>query len=109
YDVSLAPRLGKKGRPEHLFQLLIAPNAREEVAEASFSQTSTIGLRWRVERRLILQRTADEVSVEGLSVRRKTVERPGVGRTTKAESDDLSQLSTLAHRRATRVKAEGEG
>ncbi|MEM0907313.1 MAG: LarC family nickel insertion protein, partial [Pseudomonadota bacterium] len=47
YDVSLAPRLGKKGRPEHLFQLLIAPNAREEVAEASFSQTSTIGLRWR--------------------------------------------------------------
>ncbi|MFC6495716.1 LarC family nickel insertion protein [Ancylobacter dichloromethanicus] len=99
-DVSVGSRLGKKGRPVASMRLLARPESMEAVARACFAQTSTIGLRVREERRLILPRAAGESA--GVAV--KTVARPG-GPTVKAESDVLTG-DTLAARRALKLRAE---
>lgn len=99
-DVSVGSRLGKKGRPVASMRLLARPESMEAVARACFAQTSTIGLRVREERRLVLPRAAGESA--GVAV--KTVARPG-GPTVKAESDALAG-DTLAARRALKLRAE---
>ncbi len=55
-DLVLIPAIGKKGRPVHTFRLLVEPTARDAVAEACFTETSTIGLRWQAARRAVLPR-----------------------------------------------------
>ena len=103
-DVSVAERWGKKGRPMQSFQLVIRPEAAEAVVGRCFAETSTIGLRLREDERIVLPR--DAVTVGAIGV--KSVHRPGVGATRKAESDDLPGES-LAARRAAKRAAEGEG
>jgi uncharacterized protein (TIGR00299 family) protein len=71
-DLVLVPAIGKKGRPVHTFRLLVEPGAEDAVATACFTETSTIGLRWHTERRMVLPRAA---SVAG-PLRVKTVTRP---------------------------------
>ncbi len=100
-DLVLIPAIGKKGRPVHTFRLLVEPTARDSVADACFTETSTIGLRWQAARRAVLHRA----SAEGGAVRVKTVTRPA-GPSRKAESDDLAPLAGLDARRAAKRKAE---
>lgn len=99
-DVSIAGRFGKKGRPVTGFRLLVRPDAAEQAAAACFDQTSTIGLRLREERRLVLDRSG--AMSGGVPVKR--VRRPG-GADAKAESDALT-APTLAERRAAKRRAE---
>ncbi len=101
-DLSTATRRGKKGRPLESFQLLVRPEALEAVRIACLTQTSTIGLRWHVEDRLCLPRTADARD----GIRRKSVVRPDGSVTVKAESDDLAGDS-LAERRRLASRSEG--
>lgn len=107
-DLALFPGLGKKGRPVQEVRLLVRPDALDRVADRCLTETATIGLRWRLERRRILPRTATAVQVDGAPVRLKTVERPGGTTTRKAESDDLSALP-LAERRRRQRAAEQKG
>ncbi len=100
-DLVLVPALGKKGRPVHGFRLLVEPSHREDVAEACFTETSTIGLRWQEARRTVLPRAASEAG----ATRVKTVTRPA-GPSRKAESDDLAQIAGLEARRAAKRTAE---
>lgn len=103
-DVSFDQRFGKKGRPMVALRLLARPDRAEAAARACFAQTSTLGLRLREERRLILERAAGEV--DGVAVKRAA--RPG-GDTVKAESDALTG-DTLSARRAQKQRAErGDG
>ncbi|MEO1102543.1 MAG: LarC family nickel insertion protein, partial [Pseudomonadota bacterium] len=74
-DLSLTQRLGKKARPEHAFELLVRPHALDMVARRCFTETATIGLRYRHEARLTLPRTA---AAHGTgAIRTKHVTRPG--------------------------------
>jgi uncharacterized protein (TIGR00299 family) protein len=100
-DLVLVPAIGKKGRPMHTFRLLVAPGRREPAAEACFTETSTIGLRWQMARRAILPRV---LSSSG-SLRMKAVMRPA-GPSGKAESDDLAGIAGLEARRAAKRAAE---
>lgn len=100
-DLVLVPAIGKKGRPVHTFRLLVEPAAREAVAEACFTETATIGLRWQAARRTVLPRA----SATAGAVRVKTAARPA-GPTRKAESDDLAPIAGLAARRAAKRTAE---
>lgn len=95
-DLSLGTRAGKKSRPVNDFRLLVKPEAVPEATRQCLLQTSTIGLRQRLERRVVLEREAR--SVEGGMV--KTVQRPDGTRSTKAESDGLADAASLMERRS---------
>ncbi len=97
---------GKKGRPVCRFELLARVDAVDAVANACFAQTSTIGLRWRIEQRIVLPRETSRR--DGIAI--KSVSRPGGIVTAKAESDDLAGGATLAERRAAAWRASrGDG
>ena len=100
-DLVLIPAIGKKGRPVHTFRLLVEPTARDAVAEACFTETATIGLRWQAARRAVLPRA----SADAGAARVKTVTRPA-GLTRKAESDDLAHIAGLEARRTAKRRAE---
>lgn len=102
-DVALAPLAGKKGRPLTEFRLLVRPEALDAVQRLCFIETSTIGLRWRVEQRSALERSAD---LSACDIRVKRVARPDGTTTVKAESDDLASIDSLAGRRTAKWEAE---
>lgn len=107
-DVLQIPAFGKKGRMLAHLQILAEPAAAEEVFQACFAETTTLGLRWQVVERRVLARRQDTVQLAGRGIRVKVAERPGV-RTAKAESDDLLALSGgRAVREQTRRAVEDE-
>lgn len=85
-DVLQAPVFGKKGRMAAAVRILARPDAVARIAETCFAETTTIGLRWHMARRLELRREA--VMAGGTRV--KVIDRPGEGRTAKAEMDDIA-------------------
>ena len=98
-DLSIGQRSGKKGRPIHAFHLLVQPDRAEAAVERCFLETSTIGLRVREERRVILPRELQRTQHDDVEVGIKTVRRPGAQTTAKAESDDLAGDDLSARRR----------
>jgi hypothetical protein len=98
-DLSIGQRSGKKGRPMHAFHLLVQPDRTAAAVERCFLETSTIGLRVREERRIILPRDLQRSQHGDVEVGIKTVRRPGEQPTAKAESDDLAGDSLDARRR----------
>jgi uncharacterized protein (DUF111 family) len=101
-DVSMAAALGKKGRPLTWFRVLAREEALQAVQRACLQQTSTLGLRWRIEERAVLART--ERDSDGVRVKAAT--RPDGSITVKAESDDLRNAPDLAGRRRRQRDAE---
>ncbi|HJN59473.1 MAG TPA: LarC family nickel insertion protein [Alphaproteobacteria bacterium] len=96
-DVVQSPAFGKKGRITAQVQILTRMHAREAVIAACFSETTTLGLRWEISRRAILERRqADGV---------KLVRRPEGVTTAKAEMDQAAaggggHAGRMARRRA---------
>jgi hypothetical protein len=101
-DVSVGARMGKKGRPVSDFRLLVEVRAATEVLQACFSETSTLGVRVRDERRAVLRRR--DVPADAMTV--KVAERPGGTRSAKAAHDDAAAGPSLASRRKARASAE---
>jgi uncharacterized protein (TIGR00299 family) protein len=99
-DVLQMSAFGKKGRMAAHIQILAEPDNLESVFDACFAETTTLGLRWQLIERRILERAQETVDVDGRSVRVKTAQRPGA-LTAKAESDDLLSL------KGGRVEREG--
>ena len=104
-DVSVGTRHGKKGRPLAEFRLLARPEATDAICQACFTETSTLGLRWREERRRVLHRTEVPAALEGVPVAVKVAMRPGGKRTAKAAHDDVAKMRGLATRRQRRAAA----
>lgn len=90
-DLVTLPLTGKKGRPAAGFRLLARPAHADAVALSVFAQTTTLGLRLRQDQRIILPREVKP----GV----KLAIRP-MATTLKVESDAVSNLPTLAERRA---------
>lgn len=105
-ELNTGMRQGKKGRLVQDVRLLVKPALREAVIAACLAQTSTLGLRWRLESRAILPRVADRTAVAGQTLRRKRAQRPDGSVTVKVESDDVAGLPTLAERRRLRQRGE---
>ena len=81
-DVLQTPAFGKKGRIVAQIQILALADSREAVMAACFNQTTTLGLRWELSRRAILEREqAGDV---------KLVTRPSGVTTAKAEMDQVA-------------------
>lgn len=103
-DVRQRPALGKKGRILSEVAVLTAEGSVGSVAEACLSETSTIGLRYQIVDRIVLERSS-QIGPDG--VRTKAVTRPDGTVSVKAEMDDLSSLGDhQARERARRLIEE---
>ena len=99
FDLALASHLGKKSRPLTTFRLLVDPARRDEVVDLCLVETSTIGVRWHLAERRVLDRRAETAAGSSGPLRLKAVTRPDGSVTRKVEADDISRLDGLAARR----------
>ncbi len=105
-DVVQYPVSGKKGRMAVSVRVLCRVEAIEAVIEACFLETSTIGLRYRIEQRRVLER--EDIVVAGGAMGAKRVTRPDGRRTTKVDMEALArQASGQGERSRVRRLAEG--
>ncbi len=102
FNVTVSAVFGKKGRIVQRVQLLCAPASIDEVRSRCFIETSTIGLRWRLEERSVLVRS----EVEAASLRVKRVVRPDGRTTAKTDIEEVRAVSSHAERSARRSNAE---
>lgn len=107
-DLTLGSRQGKKGRPVVDFRLLLQPQALAAVSRLCFTETSTLGLRWRREQRFCLERSSDRVETGEGTLRRKRSLRPDGQSALKVESDDIASCDGLIRRRQVKRRAEQE-
>ena len=105
YDVLQIPTFGKKGRMGTSIRLLMDPSVVEDLASMCFEETTTIGLRYRFERRRTLPREIETVRVGEREVRVKVARRPN-GTSSKAEADDLADAPGRLARETIRDAAE---
>jgi uncharacterized protein (DUF111 family) len=88
----------------HVVQVIAKSNTQNQVAEACFLETTTLGLRWRTEARMVLNRTL--VSTEQ-SINVKLAKRPDGTISAKAEADDIAKAGAGHYeRRQLRQRAE---
>ena len=104
-DAVQMPVFGKKGRMMTHVRVLARADALDTAIGACFRETTTIGLRYRKEAGIALERDIVSVEAEGREVRVKRVARPG-GRTAKAEADDA--LSGEDHAARARLRRAAE-
>ncbi len=88
-DVTLRPVYGKKGRPAVEVIVLCKPTraAREAISRRLFTETTTLGLRWRREQRTTLHRTFRTVHTEYGPIAVKEGRLDGVPITLQPEFD----------------------
>ncbi|KJS03456.1 MAG: hypothetical protein VR68_01445 [Peptococcaceae bacterium BRH_c4a] len=60
-DVFVTPAYMKKNRPGQILTVLSHPRDRDILTDILFQETSTLGVRWREERRTVLGRLIEEV------------------------------------------------
>ena len=111
-DVVQLPAFGKKGRLATQVQVLARPETLDAAIDRCFAETTTIGLRWRIEARAVLAREVVSVAAPGGEVAVKIVARPGGARTAKAEVDHVAAGGHAARaekRRAAEARALASG
>jgi pyridinium-3,5-bisthiocarboxylic acid mononucleotide nickel chelatase len=107
-DVVQTPVTGKKGRLTISVRVLCRVEAVDRVVEVCMLQTTTIGLRWRVEQRVELVRENVKLKASGVSFGAKTVLRPDGETTVKVDMDALATRGgTQRDRTRRRRLAEG--
>ncbi len=84
---------GKKNRVVVTVKIICRPESIEEVIEKCFLETSTLGVRYVIMDRRVLNRQFESVDLKGETMRVKLVSRGGQV-TGKVEADDLSLLTT---------------
>jgi hypothetical protein len=91
-DVWLTPIVMKKGRPAIALSAIASPLDERAVAYAMLSETTTLGVRARRERRHVLPRTSASVETPYGPVRVKRAGADGRSRA-RAEYDDLLRIA----------------
>jgi uncharacterized protein (TIGR00299 family) protein len=94
-DAVVVPLGMKKGRPGLRFEALVPGAGLDQVLEALFRTTPTIGARyWPVQRRA-LERSEEVVEWRGERIRRKRVRLPGGGERCKPEYEDVARAAQV--------------
>jgi len=75
-DVTLSHVQMKKNRPGTRLEVLAEPARARSLARLVLEETTTLGVRWRVEGRFCLERRTGTVEVEGVEISGKWVRRP---------------------------------
>ncbi len=93
-DVWLTPVVMKKGRPANLLTVLCLPEKEDELREVIFTETSTLGVRGRREKRVCLPRKQIDVETGFGAVRVKVAAcRDGSGWQMSPEYEDCRRLA----------------
>jgi pyridinium-3,5-bisthiocarboxylic acid mononucleotide nickel chelatase len=95
-DVFYTPVQMKKNRPGTLLTVIAPPEHRERLAAVVFTETTTIGLRYREMTRECLERETVVVETAVGSVRVKVARRDGQVVNTSPEFDDCVRLAERA-------------
>ena len=89
-----APVTGKKGRPANTLTVICDADSASTLAGILMSETGTLGVRMRMEKRMIAKRSTDSIglTIRGreFQIRFKTNESQG---TFKIEADDIQAVS----------------
>lgn len=107
FDVLQVPTFGKKGRIGTQLQILARPDALDRAIEACFTETTTLGLRWNVVQKAVLERYCDAFDSENHRIQVKVARRPSGVLTGKAEINDVAATTGgFVERARLRRKAE---
>jgi uncharacterized protein (TIGR00299 family) protein len=96
-DIFIASGLMKKGRPGFLLTVLCAEAEREKVIAAIFRESTAIGLRQRLEERVILLRETRTIQVSGSDIRIKISSWQNRLMNIKPEFADICLLAEKNH------------
>ena len=89
------PVFGKKGRPAYQLQVIAAPQDAERMRRLMFLETTTIGVRWTMMDREVLERSERVAWKTSLGpVRVKTVVLPDGEHRSKPEYEDVARISS---------------
>lgn len=92
-DIFIGPGLMKKGRPGFHLTVLCGAGEREKVIAAIFRESTAIGLRQRLEDRVILRRETQNLRVQGLELRVKVSSWQDRPMNVKPEFADVCRLA----------------
>jgi len=92
-DAFLVPVVMKKSRPATMLRVLAAPGDRERLATIVFAETTTIGLRWVAERRMVLAREETRVQTPWGPVRVKVARAPDGTVNVAPEFEDCRRIA----------------
>ncbi len=92
-DAHCAPLQMKKGRPGFLLTILCQNKDKERIAELTFRETTTLGIRWSRWRRWVLDREMQEVETEFGVVRVKIARFRGQVVNAWPEYEDLRKIA----------------
>ena len=113
-DINQSMLMGKKGRLTIHVRALVHPQAIDAFSQACLHETTTLGVRWQVVNRHIVDRATATVNHATKSYRIKQAWRPGNVSTVKLEADDLmntsgghAQRQSLRHLIESRARVEG--
>ncbi|MCX6353386.1 MAG: nickel pincer cofactor biosynthesis protein LarC [Candidatus Aureabacteria bacterium] len=90
-DVFTTPVLMKKNRPGQLLTVICPPRIMSSLADIIFRESTTLGVRYREEQRLVLPRSSEQVQTPYGRVRVKVAQRPGGRITVSPEYDDCAR------------------
>lgn len=93
-DAFLVPVIMKKSRPATMLRVLAAPVDRERLAAIVFAETTTIGLRWVAERRMVLAREERSVETPWGPVRVKIARAPDGTVNVAPEFEDCRRIAS---------------
>ncbi len=97
-DAMVVPSAMKKGRPGMWVIVIAEPERADELARTLLAETSTLGVRIRLEERLELVRRAQEVETPFGPIQLKVALLPGGGERAVPEFESLSQAAERAGR-----------
>ncbi len=92
-DVMLTPIQMKKNRPGTLLSVICPPDAVGRVSDLLLKETTTIGLRWRVENRICAQREIQRIDTDYGSIRVKVARNNGHLINLQPEYDDCKRAA----------------
>jgi uncharacterized protein (TIGR00299 family) protein len=92
-DVWQTPATFKKGRLGCVLSVLGKLEDRDRLTELIFKHSTTLGVRWKLWERDVLEREIRELKTDLGTVRLKSVVRDGKILRTKAEFDDISRIA----------------
>lgn len=92
-DVYLTPVQMKKNRPGTLLSIACPPDMKERLAAIVFEEATTIGLRWRVENRIVASRQIHQIDTDYGPIRVKVSQFGGRVVTVSPEYDDCKRVA----------------